>query len=177
MIDHSKTETPRPAPKDKKPLRLKYKPKFFKLFLLILFLAFTCYILFKDVMHNNRGLIINHLIHLSPRGATVFYFLLAICCTVGLGIAVAMFYVGITTRREILLFDNRISLPKSVYSKKMNSIQYAHIFSLKIRTINKQRALLIAHRDGTTAIAESMLENTLAFERLIRSLAVATDAG
>lgn len=140
------------------------------MFVGIIFLAVLSYFSLNGALHNDSGLLINHIFHIPRRGATVLYSLFALACSAGLLLLIALFYANITTKKEIFVFDSRISLPKSAFSKDMVTIQYDHILSLKIKTLNEQRSLLIEHRKGTTEIAESMLENKGVFERLVRSL-------
>lgn len=159
------------SPQKNKPIRFKYRPRFLRLFFLILVLALLSYLAINDAIHNDRGLIINNIFHFSRRGATVFYSIIGLFLSVALFILIALFYTNITTKKEIFVFDSQINLPKSAFSSEMISVKYKHILSLKLRTIKKQRSILIEHRNGTTVIGEDMLENKAAFESLMQHLA------
>ncbi|MBC3875483.1 hypothetical protein [Undibacterium flavidum] len=160
-------------PQQKKtPIRFKYKPKFLRLLFAILVFALLSYLSINDAIHNDRGLVINNIFHFSRRGATVLYSFFALCFTLIFFISIIFFYTNITTKKEIYVFDSQVNLPKSAFSSEMISIKYKHILSLKMRTLEKQRSLLIEHINGTTVISEEMLENKAAFEKLTHYLAV-----
>lgn len=160
-------------PQQKKtPIRFKYKPKFLRLLFAILVFALLSYLSINDAIHNDRGLVINNIFHFSRRGATVLYSFFGLCFTLIFFISIIFFYTNITTKKEIFVFDSQINLPKSAFSSKMISIKYKHVLSLKMRTLEKQRSLLIEHINGTTVISEEMLENKDAFEKLTHYLAV-----
>lgn len=148
-----------------------YKAKPWKM----LFAILVCAAITVGVGHiaatNDRGLIINRIFTFSVEGATIFYWCLAVVLglfTLGGVLAVI---AGLRNPMTVRLSDDEISAPKNGFSKKPTIISLSDIKEIKIQDIYKQRIMLIVHRAGKLGIAESMLPDSKAFQKLYDGLA------
>ncbi len=148
-----------------------YKAKPWKILLGILVLAATAVGLGHIAATNDQGLIIYRIFIFSVEGATIFYWCLAVVMglfTLGGVLAVI---AGLRNPMTVRLSDDEISAPKNGFSKKPTIVSLSDIREIKIQDIYKQRIMLIIHRAGKLGIAESMLPDSKAFQKLYDGLA------
>lgn len=147
-------------------VKFPYRPKIFVLLLSSMFFIACALIAGYIALSNDRGLILNKIFEFSTEGATLFYW----CLTAASGVfavfgAIAL-YSGLTTKKEIVLTENKIMSPKSGISNKIISILYSEITDVNIQSVQKQRFLNILYPGGKLSIPQSMLTNKQAFEDL-----------
>ena len=157
-------------------VRFPYKPKSFVLLLSSTFFVACASISGYIALTNDRGLILNNIFEFSTEGATIFYWCLTATSCVFVIIGAIALYSGLTTKKEIVLTDNKIMSPKSGISNKIVSILYSEITDVNIQSVQKQRFLNILHSGGTLSIPQSMLTNKQAFEELTSLVAVRVGA-
>ncbi len=107
---------------------------------------------------NDRGLIIEGIIRLSPYGATIFYW-----C----GAAVAFSIVPILLaqlpllfmNREIVLGDSAITVPRPWFPNRPYQIQLRDITSVKVSSYKQYIFIKIRHAGGSHTINSNYLPN------------------
>ena len=149
-----------------------YKPKWTAIFLGGTFFAACTVGLGFVAANNDRGLMINHVIELEPGGATVFYWVLAVCSLGFVGAGVIGAYHRLTVRQRIKLGSQSLIVPSSFWSSEEKEIAYDDIHELSTSTISGQRLLNVKHIDGKVIIAASKLPSKAAFEEMCKLLAV-----
>jgi len=104
--------------------------------------------------HNDKGLIINHIITLSKDQATAFHWVMASFLSLIVLLAIPLGIISIILRQEIILRDDTISIPKI---KKSINIKYSDIINIKIHNIYKTQQLHIIYRGGKVIISSALL--------------------
>lgn len=142
-----------------------YKFKLSYYLIAIPFLAGMTYFFCTQAMTNNRGLIINKLIYLSPSNATGFYWLFT-----GMGIfsfvmTIYILILNLTSRRQIALNEKQITVPKALSNSNV-IVPYQSIWELRISSVNNERFLTITYVGGKIHIAESWLPDETSFDEL-----------
>ena len=139
------------------PLVLPYRSKPFVTVLAGLFFVGCAVILFRKAQTNDRGLVLNGIIHFEPAGATVFYW-----CLVALSLGFVLFAILGLARsrgaaREVVLDDRTLSAPRNGLSGTIVTVPLATITRLQISEISGQRFLNVFHVGGRLSIPASML--------------------
>lgn len=119
---------------------------------------------------NDRGVIINHAIELGPRGATIFYGVLALASA--LFVAAALFLAFSRTKFEhhLLIDDRGLELPKSNWAQAHQLIAFADITSVEQVVMSGQHWIIVKHRGGKVNIDRNRLPNKAAFEEVAQAL-------
>lgn len=104
--------------------------------------------------HNDKGLIINHIITLSKDQATVFHWVMASFLSLIVLLAIPLGIISIILKQEIILRDDTISIPKI---KKSINIKYSDIININIHNIYKTQQLHIIYRGGKAIISSALL--------------------
>lgn len=117
-----------------------------------------------------RGLIINHMIELSPSSAQIFHWALFVVslCLVALGLVV--FLNSFKSARQITISATSIRAPKSGISNLEVDIPFDSIKSLQLQEVQRQRFLHIQHAGGKLSIVQSMLSSKAEFEEICARL-------
>jgi len=150
-----------------------YKPRPWTMLLASAFFAGVAAVMAHAAMTNDRGLILNGIIRLSPQGATNFYW-----CIAGLGAAfvvvgLPLFVMGLTSKACIRLTATELSMPRSAFSRTTRVVSLAQIQGTDVHAVNGQRFLTVLLADGEVSIAQSMLPNAAAFEEICAALRTA----
>ena len=148
-----------------------YKPKALVLVLAILIIGGLAAVMAYLALTNDSGLIIEHIIKLSPRSATIFYW-----CIAGILLAFAAaglwaFAASLAVEKYIRLTDTELSAPKSGLSKQNTHIPLKEIKKITIQSVQGQRFMTISHSNGKLSIAQSLMPDKEKFEELYRELA------
>jgi hypothetical protein len=109
-------------------------------------------------VNNEAGLIINRIIELGPRDASIVYFVLAICSALFVLGAILGLVNLARGSMEIVVTESTISLPRAVWRRSMTTIAFADITAAYLETIAGQEMLRIESRSaGKAAIVKSHL--------------------
>jgi hypothetical protein len=119
-----------------------------------------------EAMTNERGLVLERLIHLSPQGATIFYWSLAAACALLVPLGLASFAAGFVGRRYVRLTSTELSAPRFAWSKSNTVVALADILDIAVQSVQKQRFLHVHYRGGRLTINQSFLPSRDAFEQL-----------
>lgn len=148
-------------------VRIPYKPNKIIMILAIAFFG-ACAGFMADIAANNdRGLILNRVIELSPQNATIFYWVIASASMVFVVVGFFALVKSFFTNREIVITETSITSPKSALSKLDVTVNFSDISNVTIQTIQRTRILNIKYSGGKLSILNSMLPNKAAFEELV----------
>ena len=148
-------------------VRFPYKPNAMIFFLAIGFFGVCAGILGAVAISNDKGLVINRLIEMSPESATNFYWVITVLSVALVLLGLAGLVKSISSNREIVLTENSITAPKNLFSKTDVSIEFANITGIDVQTIQKTKLLNISHLNGKLSIPNNMLPDKEAFENLV----------
>jgi hypothetical protein len=117
---------------------------------------------------NDRGLILNGIVELSPSGATTFYWVL--CALSGTFVVASGLpvYVRMTTRQQVILSRAGLSLPRSRWSSENQAIVFGDIRKVELTEVYGQRFAHIFHPGGKATITASMLPRDSDFDEVVR---------
>ncbi|MBC7796864.1 MAG: hypothetical protein H7Z37_08330 [Pyrinomonadaceae bacterium] len=147
-----------------------YKPKLWVLFLAGGFFALGIPISIYAASEN-RGLIINGIITLSPYQAGIFWLIIGAACAVFVLLAVLTVATRFVFKQRIALSSTALIMPKSRFSGVEKLIEYKDINSLSVSTIQGQTFLYVLHSSGKDTIAASMMPSRATFDDLCEALA------
>jgi hypothetical protein len=143
-----------------------YRPKWTTIILCGGFFGACAFILGREAQKNNRGLIINGIIDLSPRGATIFYWVLAALSVGFVVVAGFLIIVRLTLHRRIGLTRTSISIPRSRWSNEERVVPFAEILRLSQSEAYGQRFLNIEFIGGKFALTSSLLPSKADFKEI-----------
>ena len=124
-----------------------YKPKWTTVFFAGGFFG-LCAALFVHLgVTNDRGLIINGLIHLSPSGAKVFYWVLALASFAFVLAAAFIAYVRLTTTQRIAVTADGMLFPAGRWTARECHVPFDSITALKHIEVHGQ-VFLYVYADG-----------------------------
>lgn len=134
---------------------------------LIAAIAFMAY----STLTNDRGLILNGLIHFGPEGATAFLGLLTFALTFLLGLLIRVAWVSLTTTDPAVeITPTSVAAPPSSVSREILTIPFIDIRSLAMGAYRGRRFLEIEHREGKLRIREQFLPQGDKFDRVPESI-------
>lgn len=148
-----------------------YRPKPRVMLLASIFFGAVALFMGREAMVNDRGLIINGLIHLEPSGATTFYWCIAAIGAAFVAIGLPAFFVGLLSSHRVVLTGTDISAPKYEFSRKATTVNLSDIRSQSVQVVQQHRFLNIYHVNGKLTISESFLPSEAAFEELCAAIA------
>jgi hypothetical protein len=148
------------------PLEYPYKAKAGIMLACIAFFGACAATMAHAALTNDRGLILNGILEFGTQGATVFYW-----CVVGVSaVFVLMGTLGLISGFKnpgsIRLTATELSAPKNGFTRKATRIPLREIVDVGVQEIQKQRFLTVHHRSGKLSVAQSLLPNSEAFEKL-----------
>lgn len=147
-------------------LQYSYKPKPWRVLLGAAFFAAIAVFMSNEALTNDRGLILNGLIELSVRGASIFYWTVAAVGSVFVAAAIPLFIAGLVSRSVITVTVTELAAPRTALSRHVIVIRLSDIKQVAVQTVQKQRFLKVHHCGGNLSIAQSMLPSATAFDEL-----------
>lgn len=148
-----------------------YRPKPWVMLLASIFFGVAACFMGREAMVNDRGLIINGLIHLEQSGATTFYWCIAAVGAAFAAIGIPAFFVGLLSSHRVVLTSTDVSAPKFGFSRKATTVKLSDIRSQSVQVVQEHRFLNIYHVNGKLTISASFLPNEAAFEELCAAIA------
>lgn len=113
-----------------------------------------------------RGLMIKHMIELSPGEAQVFHWALFAVSMLLVALGVLVFLTSFKSERYITISATSIRAPKSGISSLEVDVPFDSIKSLQLQEVQRQRFLHINHAGGKLSIVQSMLSSKAEFEEI-----------
>ncbi len=143
-----------------------YRPKWTMIVLCALFFGACALILGAKADGNDRGLIINGIIELSARSATVFYWVLA-ALSIGFVVAAGFLaFIRLTVHQRITLGETSITIPRSRWSGEETVVTFGDIIDLSSSEVSGQRFLTIVDNGGKFTLTASMLPKKDDFDEI-----------
>lgn len=120
---------------------------------------------------NDRGLIINGLVELSPGGASVFWWVLSALSLAFVAGGSFGLYRGRTAAVPVRLTATELSAPKNGFVRRATTIPLREIQDVSVGAYGEQRWLVFSSPVANLNIMESMLPDRASFEALYAALA------
>ena len=147
-----------------------YRPKPWMMALGCIFFGAIAVFMAREAMFNDRGLVLNGLLHLGTTGATIFYGSVAAVSAVFVAIAIPGFIVGLTSPHRVTVTDTEVSAPRFGFSRKVTTVRFADIRDMSLQQVQRQRFLVIVHAGGKLSLIETFLPNREAFDEICLAL-------
>ncbi len=147
-------------------IRIPYKAKKLTFILCILMFGVCAIGLTKMALSNDRGLILNGIVEFSTEGATIFYLCIAVVPALLVVMGILGIYFSVTSKKEVVLKETSISSPKSLYSKKIITVNFSDVTDYSIQSVQNQTYLFIFFQEGKLTIPQSLLPNKAEFKKL-----------
>lgn len=151
--------------------RIPYKPRVWIFLLCTLFFGACTAWLGYMALNNDRGLILNNIFEMSISGATIFYWVLTALS--GIFVLGGLWGIasGLLSKKELVLTDDTLSMPKSPMSGKIVKLQYSEILDLSYQSVQQEEFLNIMHSGGKLTISKNMLPSKKVFEDVMNFIA------
>lgn len=155
----------------------RYRPRLMRLILAVAFFGVCGAVLRHEALTNQRRLLIEGLIELSPHQATQFYRALAAASLLFVVAGVFFGVAGLLNPRNVVLGHDGVQVPRTPLSVHTKLIRYGDIRRLFTTTVHRQHFLTIVHADGKASLILRHFESDAVFEEfreeLIRRAGVA----
>ena len=148
-----------------------YRPGLAVVLLSGIFFAACALVLGARAYTNDRGLVINGIIELSPGSATVFYCVLTGFSVGFVAAAAVLAGTQLTLHQRIAYTETCLILPRSRWSAEEVTVPFSDILSYSAREIYGQRMLTIVYKGGKFTVGASMLPSTEAFDEICKVVA------
>jgi hypothetical protein len=152
------------------PLEYPYKAKAGLMLACIAFFGACAATMAHAALTNDRGLILNGILEFGPQGAAVCYWCVAGTSLLFVLMGVLGLISGFRNPGSIRLTATELSAPKNGFTRKVTRIPLREIVDVGVQEIQKQRFLTVLHRAGKLSVAQTMLPNSEAFEKLHEAL-------
>jgi hypothetical protein len=154
-----------------------YRPDAAKMLLGLAFFGLGAVFMAFQALTDHKAILIDGLIYLAPGQATTFRWVVAGLCAILSGAALLALGMALFSDHRILVGDEVIDMPKSMFSPQMATIPYRTIRSTRLTTVRvrgcEYRFLKLATARGTVTVNEAKLPDAEAFEAVSRAI----DAG
>ena len=147
-----------------------YRPKAWVMAAASAFFGAGALFMGHEAIVNERGLIINGLIHLGPDGATVFYWCIAGVCAAFVAAGVLALIVSLFSSHRVTLTATEVSAPRFGFSRAPTVVKLTDVQHVNLQVVQKQRFLNIYHPSGKLTIIESHLPSRAVFEELCAAI-------
>jgi hypothetical protein len=147
----------------------RYRPNYLYAAISIAIFLLMAAFMFSVAVDNDRGLIIDSLIELSPSGATSFYEIVALGA---LGSAIAACYVvylSLTGRRVITLSPAELIYPASAYACEITTIPLTSVVKVSLRQVSWRKYVHIQHNLGEVRLSRLFFESEAVFDDFLTS--------
>src|SRR5258708_35502731 len=143
-----------------------YRPKWTVIILCALFFGACALVLGAKANGNDRGLIINGIIALSPGGATIFFWVLTALSIAFVVIAGFLAIVRVTFHQRIAFTDKCLMIPRSRWSRQQVTVPFGDVLELSQSEVSGQRFLKIVYQGGKFTLTASMLPKKEDFDEI-----------
>jgi len=141
-----------------------YRPGWTAIVLCTLFFGALAAFMAHVARSNDRGLVINGVVTLSPGGATAFYWTVAGVGACFVLLAGLLAVVRLTSRQRVALAPAALLVPRGRWSNEETAIRFAEVLELSRTEVQGQHFLKIVHPGGTFTLVASMLPSREDFE-------------
>lgn len=148
-----------------------YKPNPWMMLFASFFFGTCAYFMAQEALTNDRGLIVNGVVHFSRHWATIFYWCIAAISGAFVVVGISALFVGLLSTHRVTLTATDISAPKYGFSRNLTVVALTEIASMDIRVIQRKRFLDIHHHSGVLTLTEFFLPNKASFDALCSAIA------
>lgn len=148
-----------------------YKPKPGKMFAAFFFFGAGTIILAHRALTNDRGLVLNGIIHFDIDGATTFYWCITALSGAMAGLGLMLVLIGLTSNQTLSLSDEELSAPKWLLSPSNTIVPLSSILRLELKSVRNLHFLSVHHRGGKLTIQAQKLPDADAFAEVCARLA------
>lgn len=134
-----------------------YRPKWTTIFACAIFFGAGAVVLARMASRNHRGLILNGIVELSPAGATILYWALAVAFVGFVVIAGLMALTRALLRQRIAIDEHCLMIPRSRWSNEELSVPFGDLLGLSESVVRRQRWLTIVFNGGKFTLLASYL--------------------
>lgn len=136
-----------------------------------LFFAACAIGLSMEASTNDRGLVLNGIVHFDTEGATKFYWSVAGAGALMAVVGFTRTLIGLFSNQYLQLSQTELSAPQSMFSPSNTVIPFSSITGVELRTVRNQHFLRIHHREGKLTISAINLPDAAAFDTVCVRLA------
>lgn len=147
-------------------LKYLYRPKWTTMLFVVLFFGVCTAVLFLKARANDRGLIINGLIELSPENATLFYYVLSGVAILFVLMGIMGIYSATADEKYLVIKGNELVIPPVGFVRKEFRMQLDKPYSYQEIDVRRQRILKIKSEGRSATIVRSLMENDTQFEEV-----------
>ncbi|NNE92264.1 MAG: hypothetical protein HKN23_11505 [Verrucomicrobiales bacterium] len=137
--------------------QFEYKPRARVMILAILFFGACAVVLTKVALENDEGAVINGLIHLSPQGATILYWVLTACSLAFVVIGALALIQWVSGTAPLILDRDGVSLPVGFWKKQTRLIPWTEIDDLREVSVQKHLFLYLYTREKKWCVNSSFM--------------------
>ena len=153
-----------------------YKPSWTIIFFCGLFFGACALVTGAKAMGNDRGLIINGIIELSPHGATVFYWVLTALGIAFVFAAALLAVTRLTLQQRIVLGESGLIIPRFRWSREEVSVPFTNVLDFTITEVSGHRFAKIVYEGGKFTVTKSMLPEKEAFDEICAAITAGVEA-
>lgn len=144
----------------------RYKPRWAIIFSAGTFFGLCTAVAVWAAVTNDRGLIINGIIELSPNGATIFWWCVAAASMAFVLGAGFLIYSRLTTNHRIALTPSCLLVPLPRHSREEAFIPFAEVTQIQPQDVNGARFLTLYYSGMRFTLVESWMPSKSDFEEL-----------
>lgn len=138
-----------------------------------LFFGAITFLMVREAMTNERGLVLNGIVHFSTHGATIFYWCVAVASGLFVAVGIPTLFVSLFSSHRLVVTDATVFAPRFGFSRQPTIVPLSSITGLDIQVAQRQRMLNIRHKTGKLTIMRSRLPNAAALDELLAALLAA----
>lgn len=152
-----------------------YHPRPVAMFLSTLLVLGATLFMGYSALTNDRGLILNGLLHFDPGGATVFYWLITLIIFGGFVFLSRSLFVTVLSSPTLEVTDGYISAPPTAASRNNVVVKFSEIQRLRLFEHRGYRFLDLEYGDNTLRIRERFLPDQATFESVFNAISQGID--
>ncbi|MBL7252574.1 hypothetical protein [Alloalcanivorax marinus] len=144
--------------------RYPYKPKLLAAIVTVVFFGVLAGFMGFFSLDNDRGLVLNGIIHFSRMGATIFYWVITFVLAAFSVLGLLLIFKSLTSKGELIITDQYVRAPKSGISKKIITVPFNDVEKVSVQEVKGTVFFKIIHRKGKLTIVSSVLPKREDFE-------------
>jgi len=146
--------------------RFSYKQKVFIPLFGMVFFGVVSYVMAGFASETNIGLKFYPIIDLSVRNTIIFYWALTVIFATISFLKLILIIKSMTATNELILNKNHIRVPKGGMSNKMITVEFAHIYDIRLQKVQVNSFLTLFHHEGELTVISSFLSQEEDFKHI-----------
>jgi hypothetical protein len=148
-------------------LEAPYRPRVLGMLLAVAFFGGCAAVGIHAARTNDSGLIINGVLELSERGATIFWYGLAAASLAFVAAGCAGVWAGLFGSERLIVTESELIVPKTLsFGRPPDRVALREIRELSRQEVQRQRFLIVTHSAGRLTIGRNLLPDDATFERI-----------